>query len=380
MSRENTSPENGSLDRNKIRYMARCAALLILLVWALMNLPAVLSFLRKVLSLFSPFLLGGVIAFLINVMLRPLERFWDRTCRRMPEKLKRPICLLVSTLLMVGILFAVIFMLLPSLRESGNEFARSAPVYAEEVKGWWTELVRFAERYNVILPEYAINTDRLTEKVMSFVNAEGSGIIIRTWGAATSIFSGVFNLLLAFVFAMYLLAQKEAAAGHMKQLIVRVLPKEKAGRLLRMTALIYQTFSNFVSGQVTEAAIIGVFCFAGMLVLGIPYAGAVSVFVAVTALIPMFGAWIGGGFGFVLILLANPMKALWFVIFLLILQQVEGNLIYPKVVGKSVGLPGILVLVAVTIGSEAFGIPGMLFSVPVGAVLYSLYLEFMQQR
>lgn len=380
MSRENTSPENGSLDRNKIRYMARCAALLILLVWALMNLPAVLSFLRKVLSLFSPFLLGGVIAFLINVMLRPLERFWDRTCRRMPEKLKRPICLLVSTLLMVGILFTVIFMLLPSLRESGNEFARSAPVYAEEVKGWWTELVRFAERYNVILPEYAINTDRLTEKVMSFVNAEGSGIIIRTWGAATSIFSGVFNLLLAFVFAMYLLAQKEAAAGHMKQLIVRVLPKEKAGRLLRMTALIYQTFSNFVSGQVTEAAIIGVFCFTGMLVLGIPYAGAVSVFVAVTALIPMFGAWIGGGFGFVLILLANPMKALWFVIFLLILQQVEGNLIYPKVVGKSVGLPGILVLVAVTIGSEAFGIPGMLFSVPVGAVLYSLYLEFMQQR
>lgn len=360
--------------------MARCAALLILLAWALMNLPAVLFFLRKVLSLFSPFLLGGVIAFLINVMLRPLERFWDRTCRRMPEKLKRPICLLVSTLLMVGILFAVIFMLLPSLRESGNEFARSAPVYAEEVKGWWTELVRFAERYNVILPEYAINTDRLTEKVMSFVNAEGSGIIIRTWGAATSIFSGVFNLLLAFVFAMYLLAQKEAAAGYMKQLIVRVLPKEKAGRLLRMTALIYQTFSNFVSGQVTEAAIIGVLCFAGMLVLGIPYAGAVSVFVAVTALIPMFGAWIGGGFGFVLILLANPMKALWFVIFLLILQQVEGNLIYPKVVGKSVGLPGILVLVAVTIGSEAFGIPGMLFSVPVCAVLYSLYLEFMQQR
>ncbi len=380
MSRENTSPENGSLDRNKIRYMARCAALLILLAWALMNLPAVLSLLRKVLSLFSPFLLGGVIAFLINVMLRSLERFWDRTCRRMPEKLKRPICLLVSTLLMVGILFAVVFMLLPSLRESGNEFVRSAPAYAEEVKGWWTELVRFAERYNVILPEYAINTDRLTEKVMSFVNAEGSGIIIRTWGAATSIFSGVFNLLLAFVFAMYLLAQKEAAAGHMKQLIVRVLPKEKAGRLLRVTALIYQTFSNFVSGQVTEAAIIGVLCFAGMLVLGIPYAGAVSVFVAVTALIPMFGAWIGGGFGFVLILLANPMKALWFVIFLLILQQVEGNLIYPKVVGKSVGLPGILVLVAVTIGSEAFGIPGMLFSVPVCAVLYSLYLEFMQQR
>lgn len=368
------------LDKDKIRYAARFAALLILLAWALMNLPTVLTFLGKVLSLFLPFLIGGVIAFLINVMLRPLENFWDRTCGKLPGKLKRPVCLLLSTLLMVGILFAVVFMLLPSLRESGNEFVRSAPLYAEEAKGWWTSLVRFAENYNVILPEYAINTDRLTERLMSFVNAEGSGILVRTWGAATSIFSGVFNLLLALVFAMYLLAQKEAAAVHMRQLFFRVLPKRKAETVLRIISLIYQTFSNFVSGQVTEAVIIGVLCFVGMLLLGIPYAGAVSVFVAVTALIPMFGAWIGGGVGFVLILLVDPTKALWFVAFLLILQQVEGNLIYPKVVGKSVGLPGILVLVAVTVGSEAFGILGMLFSVPVCAVLYSLYLEFVKQR
>ena len=113
--------------------------------------------------------------------------------------------------------------------------------------------------------------------------------------------------------------------------------------------------------------------------LGIPYAGAVSTFVAVTALVPIFGAWLGGGFGAFLILLADPAKAVWFVVFLLVLQQVEGNLIYPKVVGKSVGLPGLLVLMAVTIGGEAFGVMGMLFSVPVCAVLYSLYLEFMKK-
>ncbi|RHT56259.1 AI-2E family transporter [Butyricicoccus sp. AM29-23AC] len=137
--------------------------------------------------------------------------------------------------------------------------------------------------------------------------------------------------------------------------------------------------ANFVSGQLTEAVIIGVLCFFGMLILGIPYAGAVSAFVAVTALVPIFGAWIGGGLGAFLILLAEPGKALWFILFLLILQQVEGNLIYPKVVGKSVGLPGLLVLMAVTIGGEAFGVLGMLFSVPVCAVLYSLYLEFMKK-
>ena len=120
-------------------------------------------------------------------------------------------------------------------------------------------------------------------------------------------------------------------------------------------------------------------CFLGMLILRIPYAGAVSAFVGVTALIPVFGAWLGGGLGALLIVLAEPVKAVWFVIFLLILQQVEGNLIYPKVVGKSVGLPGILVLMAVTIGGEAFGVWGMLLSVPVCAVLYSLYLEFMKK-
>ena len=123
-----------------------------------------------------------------------------------------------------------------------------------------------------------------------------------------------------------------------------------------------------------------ILCFAGMLLLRIPFAGAVSIFVAVTALIPIFGAWLGGGMGALLILLAEPVKAVWFVTFLLILQQLEGNLIYPRVVGKSVGLPGILVLMAVTIGGEAFGVLGMLFSVPVCAVLYSLYLEFMKNR
>ena len=158
-----------------------------------------------------------------------------------------------------------------------------------------------------------------------------------------------------------------------------VLPQKKARRFLSIASLTNQTFTNFVSGQLTEAVIIGVLCFFGMLILGMPYAGAVSAFVAVTALVPIFDAWIGGGLGAFLILLAEPSKALWFILFLLVLQQVEGNLIYPKVVGKSVGLPGLLVLMAVTIGGEAFGILGMLFSVPVCAVLFSLYLEFMKK-
>ena len=366
-------------DKTIIRYITRALVLLIIFAWALVNLDVVLRFLGKVLALFTPFLIGGAIAFLINVVLRPLECCWNKVCKKAPAKLARPVCLTLSAVLVFGILFAVVFMMIPSLRESGDEFIQNIPMYVDEIGRWWADTVHFAAKYNIILPEYAIDSDLLIEKITTFINDEGSGIITVTWGAATSILSGLVDVLLAFVFALYLLAKKEVVADHLKKLITTVLSQKKAKRLLSIASLTNQTFTNFVSGQLTEAVIIGVLCFFGMLILRIPYAGAVSAFVAVTALVPIFGAWLGGGLGAFLILLAEPIKAVWFIIYLLILQQVEGNLIYPKVVGKSVGLPGLLVLMAVTIGGGAFGILGMLFSVPVCAVLYSLYLEFMRK-
>ena len=377
---ENSTPQGIKWpDKAIIRYILRALVLFVIFVWAMANLDAVLRFLGQVLALFTPFLIGGGIAFLINVVLRPLECCWNKVCRKAPAKLTRSVCLTASTVLVLGILFAVVFMMIPSLRESGDEFIQNIPAYVEEIGRWWTGVVRFAAKYNIVLPEYAIDSDLLIEKVTALISDEGSGILTVTWGAATSVLSALVDALLGLVFALYLLAKKEVVAAHLKKLIVTVLPQKRAQRLLGIAALTNQTFTNFVSGQLTEAVISGVLCFFGMLILGIPYAGTVSAFVAVTALVPIFGAWIGGGLGAFLILLAEPSKALWFVLFLLVLQQVEGNLIYPKVVGKSVGLPGLLVLMAVTIGGEAFGVLGMLFSVPVCAVLFSLYLEFMKK-
>ena len=377
---ENPAPQESKWpNKTIICYITRALVLLIVFTWALVNLDAVLHFLGKVLALFTPFLIGGAIAFLINVVLRPLECCWNRVCRKAPAKLTRPVCLTVSTVLIFGTLFAVVFMMLPSLRKSCDEFIQNIPVYVEEIGWWGAGVVQFAAKYNIVLPEYAIDSDLLIEKVTALISDEKSGILTVTWDAATSVLSVLVEVFLGLVFALYLLAKKEVVAAHLKKLVVTVLPQKKAQRLLSIASLTNQTFTNFVSGQLTEAVIIGVLCFFGMLILRIPYAGAVSVFVAVTALVPMFGAWIGGGLGAFLILLAEPGKALWFIIFLLVLQQVEGNLIYPKVVGKSVGLPGLLVLMAVTIGGEAFGILGVLFSVPVCAVLFSLYLEFMKK-
>ena len=376
--------KTGKMDKGMLRRIILALFLLVLFGWALVNLKSVLHFLGKITSLLAPFLIGGGIAFLINVVMRPMEHYWKKLWRNtkstLPLKLTRPVCLVLSTLFTLGILFAVVFMMIPGLRQSIEGFIGNIPMYVEEVGRWWGNIVQFAERYNIVLPEYAVDTEALVEKIASLINDRGSGIITVTWGATTSLLSGVVNVLLAFVFAMYLLAQKEAVCTHLKRLVTTVLPRQKAQRVLYIAKLSNQTFTNFISGQTIEAVIIGVLCFIGMLIFKMPYAGVVSVIVGATALVPVFGAWLGGGFGAFLILLTEPVKALWFIVFIVVLQQLEGNLIYPKVVGKSVGLPGILVLMAVTIGGGAFGVLGMLLCVPVCAVLYSLYCEFLHKK
>ena len=178
----NPTPQGSNWpDETIIRYITRALVLLIVFAWALVNLDAVLRFFGKVLALFTPFLIGGAIAFLINVILRPLECCWNKACRKVPAKLTRPVCLTISTVLVLGILFAVVFMMIPSLRESGDEFIQNIPVYVEKIGRWWAGVVQFAAKYNIILPEYAINSDLLIEKVTTLISDEESGILTVTW-------------------------------------------------------------------------------------------------------------------------------------------------------------------------------------------------------
>ena len=247
---ENPAPQGSKWpDKTIIRYITRALVLLIIFAWALVNLDAVFRFLGKVLALFTPFLIGGAIAFLINVVLRPLECCWNKVCRKAPAKLVRPVCLTASTVLVLGILFAVVFMMIPSLRESGDEFIQNIPLYVEEIGRWWTGVVQFAAKYNIVLPEYAIDSDLLIEKVTALMSDEGSGILTVTWGAATSVLSVLVDVLLGLVFALYLLAKKEVIAAHLKKLIVTVLPQKRAQQPLSIASLTHQTFTNFVGGQ-----------------------------------------------------------------------------------------------------------------------------------
>lgn len=356
----------------------------VLLFWGLYNISAVTKVLGKLLDLLSPLLLGICIAFVLNLMMAALERLWDRALAkwdsRWSRKLKRPVCLTLTIVLFIGIIFAIFFILIPRLEEAGSTLVANIPTYVTQIQAWWENLSAFGAEHGVTLPELSLDADSVKNTITGFLQEKGDSVVNTTMNITASIVGALVNFLLALVFSLYLLAQKETLLAQSKRLLRRSLPQKAADRLLLLLSLSNNAFSSFVTGQVTEAFILGTLCCLGMLILRLPYALPVSVIIATLSLIPIFGAWIGAATGAFLIVFQSPIKALTFLIFLLILQQVEGNLIYPKVVGKSVGLPGLWVLAAVTLGGGAFGVLGMLLGVPVCSIVYSLVQEFIRGK
>ena len=372
------------LNKKNMKRIALLIAFGLLLYWGLNHPGQAGQMLSTVFSIFLPFLLGGCLAFLLNVILRPVERGWRRAWGKRygprQKRAQRPVCLLVSTLLLVGVVFAIFFIVVPALKDSVVNFVSLLPSRLTHLEHWWNNLAGFLEAHSIQLPEFSLNSAELQHNITSFLSKYGEDFLNTTIGITSSIFSLVVNLVLALAFSLYLLAQKETLTGQAKK-VVRALFSEKwAHWITDVARMTNRTFSNFVTGQLTEAVILGTLCFLGMLIFRLPYAGVISVLVGFTALIPIFGAFIGVGIGAFLILLVSPIKALWFILFFVILQQLEGNLIYPRVVGKSVGLPGIWVLAAVTVGGNAFGLAGMLLAVPLCSVLYTLARQGVNAR
>ena len=370
------------LNNKTIKRVMLLIAFAALLYWGLNNLTLLGGVLKSIGSLLSPLLIGICIAFVLNLLLKALERLWDGALTRWSspwrDKLKRGVCLTLTMVLFLGIIFAIIFILIPRLEEAGATMVANIPTYVAQIQAWWTNLSDFAAEHGVTLPELSLNAENVRDTITGFLQEKGDSVVNATLNITTSIVGALVNFLLALVFSLYLLAQKETLIAQSKRLLHRILPRKAADRLLSLLSLTNNAFSSFVTGQVTEAFMLGTLCCLGMLILRLPYALPVSVIIASLSLIPIFGAWIGAATGAFLIVFQSPIKALTFLIFLLILQQVEGNLIYPRVVGKSVGLPGLWVLAAVTIGGGAFGVLGMLLGVPVCSVIYTLLQNFVR--
>lgn len=372
------------LNKKNIKRILLLVACAIILYWGLNNLSTLGKLLGSFFSLFSPLLIGVGIAYVMNLLLKAIERLWDMALKKAPElwrvKLKRPICLTATILLFLGIIFAIFFILIPRLEEAGSTLIANVPGYITQIQNWWGSLVDFAAGHGVTLPELSMNVEDATKFISKILSSDSSNVVNTTIDITTSILGALVNILLALVFSVYMLAQKETLISQSRRLLLAALPRKAGQRTMHILKLTNNAFSSFVTGQVTEAFILGSLCCIGMLILRLPYALPVSVIISFTSLIPIFGAWIGAATGAFLIVFVSPIKALTFLIFLLILQQVEGNLIYPKVVGKSVGLPGLWVLAAVTIGGGIFGMLGMLLGVPICSVIYALVQDFIRSQ
>ncbi len=381
---KNQEEEKIPLNKKTMKFILTIVTFTLVLSWILNHTSSFTGIIGNILSLLSPFLIGACLAFIINTILKPLEKLWERVPLKKRTKLfskaKRPVCLTFSTLIVFGVVFLVLFMIIPQLVETVATFANTLPQYIKNLEGLLDKLMKTLENYNIVIPSFDLNWNKVGDLLNNFLNNYADSFINKTVDITTSIVTVIVNFVIAVFFSLYVLSQKEKIGRHLRRLLYAIRPKKKAEKIIAFANLTSDTFTKFVTGQLLEAVIIGVLCFIGMLILKLPYAAIISVLVGFTALIPVFGALFGTAIGALLILLVDPTKALWFVIFIIVLQQIEGNLIYPKVVGKTVGLPGILVLVAVTIGGGAAGIVGMLFSVPVCTVLYCIYKEFVAKK
>ena len=318
-----------------------------------------------------PLIIGGVVAYLVNILMANYERRWRDNPRKPGfNKLRRPVCMLLAFLTLIAIVALVCGLIIPQLVECVG-------LILAELPGFMVEVIELAREWKLFSPEVlssleAIDWNAQISKLAGFVTSGIGDVVSLVVSAVSSVFSFLVTALLSLIFSIYLLSGKEELASQTDRLAKRYLGGRIYGKLTYFLHTLDDCFHRYIVGQCTEAVILGALCSVGMGILRLPYALMVGALVAFTALIPVAGAYIGAGVGAFMILTVDPMKALIFLIFIVVLQQLEGNLIYPKVVGSSMGLPGIWVLAAVTIGGGLAGIVGMLLGVPLAAAVYRI--------
>lgn len=352
----------------QIRGLILFTAVVIVCLW---KFDTVIAVLRFVLNVVYPFLLGGAIAFVLNVPMNFVECHICKT----KTKYARGISLMVVLLGVAGILALVLFGLIPQLADTFANLGRSMQAFIPQVQEWADHWFHNNKEIMSFVNNLEFDWNKIMDAGMQFLRNGAGSVLESTINTAKNIIGALATFFIAFVFAMYILLQKEKLGRQAKKVLYAFVRKGRAEATLEVLALTYKTFSNFLTGQCVEAIILGAMFVMAMTIFRLPYALLTGIVIAFTALIPIFGAFIGCVVGVFLIFMVSPFKALVFIILFLVLQQIEGNLIYPHVVGNSVGLPSIWVLAAVSVGGSLMGIVGMLIFIPLMSVVYALFRE-----
>ena len=381
------------LEKDNTKQIIKIVVVAVVLLAVVLNLGTVWNGIKVFLDILSPFIWGFAIAFILNIFMSFYENKFLKLSKHknkskeiiknqnvakhtdIKEKKKkgitRPISILLSIITIIAVISIILILIIPQFVEVVSEFIRNVPYYLESLKNFAIDTTQRVPEINNFIQSINIDTEALRNGIMNL----SKDVLDITINQISSLFSNIVNFFIAIIFAVYILANKEELKLQAKKIIYARMDNEKADHIVRVCRLARDSFRSFITGQAKEAVILGVLCAIGMFVLGLPYAGPIGALTALTAFIPIVGAFISGFIGAIIILAVDPIKAVIFVIFIIVLQQLEGNLIYPHIVGKNIGLPSIWVLVAITIGGSLFGIMGMILGLPVLSIVYAIVIE-----
>lgn len=375
----------------------------IVLYILLQNFDSIMMKFDDFLGIIAPFIVGGCIAFVVNIPMNFFENKvfkakkkhiytkkinnqevkesnYKSTEKKEFSKTKRFVSILISLLLIIFILVWLITLVVPELANVIKTFIQYLSTLPNEIKPIIDQAIQNYPELGTQLAELQIDFSNILNSTINFLKNAGAGMVDFVGKTISSTVTVVKNLVIGIIFTFYILMSKEKLGRGFRKIILAFFSEKHAKKILEITDLSKNAFTNFVAGQIKEAIILGLLCYIGMSILQIPYSLTISILTSVTALVPIFGALIGATVGVILLLAVSPIKALVFLIFIIVLQQIESNLIYPKVVGESVGVPGIFVLVAITIGGGLGGVIGMLIGLPIVSVLYTLLKASAERR
>lgn len=359
------------------KYFLLAAALVLIVKYS----EVFISVAKNINNAWGPLILGLALAYVLNILMKKLEKFYfPKSKNRFINQSRRAICILLSILLIIGLIVIISLIVVPELANAVSVIITAIPKSIESIKDFITT---YSANYEIIgsgLEGMQVDIEGVLEKVMSTVSGILTGILNSIFTVVGSFTNGLMNFVIALTFAIYVLANKENLIINIKKVMRAFMKNKTIEKINYVSQVTNSAFSNFIVGQCVEAVILGGLCTVGMLIFRFPYAATVGAFISATALIPVVGAYIGAALGTFMILTVDPTKALLFLVFISVLQQLENNLIYPRVVGSSIGLPGIWVFAAITIGGGLGGVMGMLLSVPIAATIYKLFANKVHNR
>ncbi|MBE7014556.1 MAG: AI-2E family transporter [Ruminococcaceae bacterium] len=348
----------------------------IVLYFIVNNLTTFSGYVSSFFKVIAPLIIGGILAFIINLFLRFYEKKVFVNIKEKWKKLRRPVCVILSYLTFFLILFIIVKFISPRLEESIKTLTSSIPAYVNSVSEFFYGLTLEHKITEELWNKVIENFDLIITNTTQFLNTA----LPKIFSVTKTVTSSVFDVFIGFVFSVYMLLSKEKLVRILKK-ILRAHTKENFSTgVIDVFRRANKIFRSFVGGQLSEAVILGILCYIGMSIFKMPYAPLISVIIGISSIVPVIGAIVGTIPCALLILLENPMMAIWFVVFIVVLQQFEGNIIYPRVVGSAIGISGFWVLLAVTLGGGLFGIFGILLGVPLMAVIYTVYGEYVNKK